>query len=642
MAYDGLYGELSTRGAANEVLNLAIATKEEIEVIAAAVDSDATTVEVLSEQVSVDSTSAQTAAANAATSETNSAASAVSAAGSAAIAQEYAGMIVGPFNDLANSSDPAKGASLVGYKGRTQKDRNDDLPSIRDYITTPIDGTTSNQAGVQAAATANQGNTVHVPPGTYVLTGDIAGFHNVHWVGDGVFKRGTDTFKCSQRGGQTNTIYCNASGSSSNDGLTADNPVNTLQNALNVLVNYGPVLPGTWVVKIAGGPQGGGVTWPDNLGSEIRVQVLGPSVGASPAVPTAIIDGGGIQSFGINFADSAKVLLRDIKFQNFLDYAVVWQDFCDIYALNVHGLNITGGRGIGMLGQQSRCRVYGGKFDNCGTYGLEFISDSTVSVGSLTNDVAGGVQLNNCGIAGVLVQEGSTGHIDYATVDTSQYALDLVVNSRINSTSCVFKNITQTAVRRRLGSWWLNFNNTCTFINVANKERAYAYSGDTNRTAAAVSQIRSAIDTSQVTHTGTTAETTLKTFSSPTGGAILADSFDWSGRTQRVIITGRFTGASGTKTLRVKIGGNLVHGLVSVTSSQGFFKYEGVISATGPTSQAYNAFMLDTAATTVRGDSGTRAINMITGSDQAVTITGQLSIGTESIEIHTVEIWETA
>lgn len=545
-------------------------------------------------------------------------------------------------DQLSNNVNPALGAGMIGYSNRNVYQRLMDAPSIRDYITTTVDGTTSNQAGIVAAVAANQGGTLLAPTGTYVSTDNIPGFHNVRWVGDGVIKRGADTFKLAQRGGQTNTIYCDSSGSADNDGLTADKPINTLQNALNVLVNYGPVLPGTWIVRVAAGTYGGGVTFPDNLGSEVRVQILGPAVGASPAVPTAIFDGGGIQSFGLNFSDSAKVLLRDLKFQNFLDYAVVWQDLCDVYALNIHGLNITGGRGIGMLGQQSRCRVYGGKFDNCGTYGLEFISDCTVSVGSLTNDLAGGVSISNCGSAGVLVQEGSTGHIDYATLDTMPIGLDIVVDARINSTAVAFRNIPGTGVRVRLDKTWLNFNNTCTWFNVPNKVRYYAGCGDTNRLANAVSEIRTGIDTTQVTHTGTTAETTLKTFSSPTAGAIPFDSFDWNGRSQRIVITGQFTGAAGTKTIRVKIAGNLIHGLVSVASSTGFFKYEGVLLATGPATQTYRAFMLDTSATTVRGDSGTRTINMITGADQSVTITGQLSIGTESIVINSVEIFETA
>lgn len=41
MAYDGMYADLSTRGSVDEVLNLAIATKDEIEVLSEEVDADA-------------------------------------------------------------------------------------------------------------------------------------------------------------------------------------------------------------------------------------------------------------------------------------------------------------------------------------------------------------------------------------------------------------------------------------------------------------------------------------------------------------------------------------------------------------------------------------------------------------------------
>ena len=504
-----------------------------------------------------------------------------------------------------------------------------------------MNGTTSNQLGIIAAITAASavGASLLWPAGTYVSDTNIPDFHSIRHVGDGVIKRGTDTFRIAQRNGQTNIIYCAPTGSSTNDGLTAALPINNLQNAVDVLPNYGPILPGTWILKLAAGTYGGGVTFPDNLGSEVRVQIIGPSVGASPAVPTAILDGGSAQKFGLIFNDSAKFLLRDVKFVNFLDYGVQAQDLCDGYLINVHGDGITGGRGIGFLGQFGRYRVYGGKFNNCGTYGLEFISDCTVSVGSLTNDVAGGVIISNCGTAGVLAQEGSTGHIDYATLDTMVYGLDLVVDSRINSTACAFKNISDTGVRRRLGSWWLNYNNTCTWTNVANKERAYAYSGDTNRSAAAVSEIRTGIDTSRVTHTGAATETLLKTYTA----AILADTFDWVGRSQRIIITGKFSGTSGTKTLRVKVGGNLMHGLTSVVSSQGFFKYEGVLLATGPSTQNYYVTMADSSSTVVKVDSNNnRAINMVTGADMSITITGELSNAAESIVIDTVEMWETA
>lgn len=51
MAYDGMYGELSTRGAANEVLNLAIATKDQIEVLADQVAANAAEVAQSTEDI---------------------------------------------------------------------------------------------------------------------------------------------------------------------------------------------------------------------------------------------------------------------------------------------------------------------------------------------------------------------------------------------------------------------------------------------------------------------------------------------------------------------------------------------------------------------------------------------------------------
>lgn len=51
MAYDGMYGELSTRGAANEVLNLAIATKDQI--VAAAEQVDEQSVQVAADALQV-------------------------------------------------------------------------------------------------------------------------------------------------------------------------------------------------------------------------------------------------------------------------------------------------------------------------------------------------------------------------------------------------------------------------------------------------------------------------------------------------------------------------------------------------------------------------------------------------------------
>lgn len=92
MAYDGFYSELSTRGSTNEILNLAIQTKEEIEVL------------VDQAQVSADE-----------------AAAAGSAAGSAAGEAAAEAVLSSKVNtvDLSDASDPNKGSGMVGFYDST-------------------------------------------------------------------------------------------------------------------------------------------------------------------------------------------------------------------------------------------------------------------------------------------------------------------------------------------------------------------------------------------------------------------------------------------------------------------------------------------------------------------------------------------
>ena len=70
--------------------------------------------------------------------------------------------------DLSSSSIPAKGAALIGYKGRTVAARLNDFPSVKDYGCKG-DGVTNDRANFQAALTANAGGVLYVPPGVYML-----------------------------------------------------------------------------------------------------------------------------------------------------------------------------------------------------------------------------------------------------------------------------------------------------------------------------------------------------------------------------------------------------------------------------------------------------------------------------------------
>lgn len=78
--------------------------------------------------------------------------------------------------DLAEASDPSKGAALIGFRGRTVKAHLDDVINVKDYGAKG-DGVTVDDASIQLAATAAGGKCLYFPPGIYkVINGfDIQG-----------------------------------------------------------------------------------------------------------------------------------------------------------------------------------------------------------------------------------------------------------------------------------------------------------------------------------------------------------------------------------------------------------------------------------------------------------------------------------
>ena len=139
MAYDGFYGELSTRGSTNEVLNLAIQTKEEIEVLAAQAQLSADDAASAGATAGAAAGEVSGAAAGAASGTTagataGDAAGAISGAAAGTTAGAAAGttsgtaagtaaanaVVNGKVNtaDLINVADPLLGAAMVGRGGQ--------------------------------------------------------------------------------------------------------------------------------------------------------------------------------------------------------------------------------------------------------------------------------------------------------------------------------------------------------------------------------------------------------------------------------------------------------------------------------------------------------------------------------------------
>lgn len=532
--------------------------------------------------------------------------------------------------------NPVGGSTYVqagtGAVPRTVESRLREVVSVKDFGAVG-DNTTSDQAAlVNAFASANtSGAVLYFPAGTFVSTANIPNFHNVKKEGPGVVRRGTDSFAVAAKATTTNRVYVGTAGADTNDGITAALPVLTEQRAFDILSTYGPTLPGSWIITFAAGVYNGGVTFPENLRSTNRITLTGPVVN-TPNVPTAIFDGGNTRAFGLNFNGSNKMLISNILFRNYTTYGIVSQDLCDIYTDNVHCTNT----GTGIKMQQGRLRVAGGILKDSAT-GIVAIGGCTFTIGAAATNLATGVVIQNMAVSGMLIQEQSNGHVDFGTFTSCVTGVELIINSRVHLNNCLIQNNTEAGVACKVASSWLNNNNTFT-NNVVNWKNM-SDGLELNRSSLQPAILRTGLDTTPTTHTGTTTETTLKTFSG--NSAIPADSFVWNGRSVKVIVTGQFTGTTGTKTLRVKIGGNLLSGIVSVASSTGFFRFESNIIATGATAQVYNALLLDSSSSVVKADSGTRAVNMKTGAAMPITITGELNVAGESIVIHFVEVYET-
>lgn len=86
--------------------------------------------------------------------------------------------------DLA-SSDPAKGAAMVGYKGRTQADKNGEWVSVLDYGADKTGATDSTAAFIAACAEvrSNGGGVIFIPAGTFNAQIPVAS--GVYWRGAG-------------------------------------------------------------------------------------------------------------------------------------------------------------------------------------------------------------------------------------------------------------------------------------------------------------------------------------------------------------------------------------------------------------------------------------------------------------------------
>lgn len=338
------------------------------------------------------------------------------------------------------------------------------------------DGTTSDQT-VVAAAVADAfalGAELYWGPGTYLTTANIPNFHDVIHRGPGVVKRNSALFKVEPKDNQTNNLYVSSSGSNSNDGIDATQPMLTGQKAGDVIMGY-PYGDNTWIVNFSAGTY---ITsnwhWFRPFPSSNRIQFNGVNK-ANGVVPTTIFQGpGGGAQYGFYFQNHIRVSIDSILFKQYRDgatpdfngnsNAALFDTYVDVYMRNVHVQDCDYGL---FFSSYCRNRVEAGVIKQCAV-GVSAIFHCTNSIGYAGSaaDITGttGTAIYDCTILGALVQENSTGHFDYVYFGqsgaVSGIGLQMNISSRAHCIGSSFTNLTH-GVELYVNSHF--FNTSCTF-----------------------------------------------------------------------------------------------------------------------------------------------------------------------------------
>lgn len=435
------------------------------------------------------------------------------------------------------------------------------LLNVRRFVTTAVDGVTSNQAGLVAAvAAANALGLDLYWDAQYVSDANIPLLHTVRHFGPGSIKRGSAVFYVQPKGSQANTLNIATTGSATNDGLGTSQPMATFQNAFDALANYGPVLQGFWTIAAAAGTYNLGAGQQTLRTASInRVTIRGPAVGGHPNVPTCLIDGtgGGAFSHGLSAGTGTYAEFRDIKAVNFTGGGPTRIGFLcdvgsDVYANNCH--NASGSTWAGLFASSATLRLSGGIWEGAqwgvGCYNSRFTIGYNGSVGSLRPIIQNNTQ------AGVSLQAISMGHLDWTDLTDNPTQLIMEGNSRVHIMGCNF-------VR---GTIHIDAANGCTYyndpavgftnnFNIGTADTATqatfvnnATSGETVEGGSAQSERRVAFDRLARTASGTTPAVLATPFTIP------ADRLRGVGKTCKVVVSGIYT-VTALSTFTVKFGG---------------------------------------------------------------------------------------
>jgi hypothetical protein len=535
-------------------------------------------------------------------------------------------------------TDRANTAQRVGAELLTLANASMFGIDVSSYGAAPSASAATNDAAIAAAISdaMSAGAAVWWPAGTYVVSANIANLHSVRHHGPGVIQRGGDTFPVQPKSSSLNQVYISASGSASNDGLTSALPTTLAQACGVVLPNYGPVLAGDWRVLFAAGTYTGHDIQ-HITPSYQRVWFRGPSVGGTPNVPTAIIDGTGAPAAAIGLVirgSGVLVYVTDLKFKNYnfgdnLGIGMIADYGATLGSDNIHSDNCDFAGIYHFDGQSSR--INGGIHNNCRAGVWTNATQGTISNAKFTN----------CYFAGAIRSENSVGHCDNCTFEDCNRGIYATKVSRVHINGCNFKRSTVAAVvADMLGVFYDNSNtyNEGTADANAVKWLNYAFCGEgETHLSSSFAERRVALDVSTHNLTGTTSKTVVASAVYTIPAYWLED----TSKKVRVRVHGNLpAGTPAGCSVGVDFGATQVDLSVvagAPPASAGFI-YECEVWATAANAQYRSANLEASTVATRTGNAGT---SVTTSAALAVNITAQLVNAGDTLAVELIEVWVT-
>lgn len=467
-------------------------------------------------------------------------------------------------------------------------------------------------------------------------------------------------------------LYVSVTGSDSNDGLTVSTPFATIQKAFDTLTAIG-VVGGTRIINIAAGTYNTvsnirGVLGPgnetesgdpdvdpyqtDGVVSVNYIIIKGPDVGYDPTTnpwptPTAIFDGGGTTSTCFLLEGRAlKVLVKDIKFKNFngsTSTMALSMDSGSLRTENVH----TEACGIGISCVKGVLEVRGG--DMYGTVGkvgtgVRSLFKNYHSIGD--QSAAGSMRGPRIRYmsAGILAQEGATGHSDSVAYEDCTDAIRVTVNSRVNYSYSDFKRCTR-AVRCDFNSVVFGYDDSEFNDGTAdaNDEKIVISTGgrSVNRDTYGISPLATDFLIAPVTHTGTLASIAI--FSKTLGAGEFAPVLYTTRKPQMIkfVAWGSQSGTAGTKQYKVRMGSTILASITNSATDAGDWRVSGEVIFSGYNTQMACIIYWPHASTSVTRTNNDTGTDDMRAASKTLSFEVQLNNVADTIIVEGVyfEVW---